>query len=263
MAAWISEKCFRVDAGRATVDEVDTIIDDASEMLPILSSTRYIRAYAGVRPLISKDSLNDDHSISRGFELLDHAKDGLKNFITIAGGKLTLYRRMAEKASDLVCQRLGTTAACRTQTDSLPDTSHCRWTEPGVSPRFWIKELRSADMLLCECEMVPKSVIDDIIDTLHKQKIKPTLGAISRRSRIGKGPCQGAFCSLWMTAYLSSANCADAKEALDDLRRFSQERWRGQRPVLWNQQLIQAELNEAVHCGFFSFELDSSREAKS
>ena len=32
------------------------------------------------------------------------------------------------------------------------------------------------------------------------------------------------------------------------------ERFRGQRPVLWGTQLAQAELNEALYCGFYGLE---------
>ena len=64
-------------------------------MIPTLENTRYIRAYAGVRALLGTQNDIDDRSSSRGFTLLDHEQDGLNNFITITGGKLTTYRLMA------------------------------------------------------------------------------------------------------------------------------------------------------------------------
>jgi len=36
---------------------------------------------------------------------------------------------------------------------------------------------------------------------------------------------------------------------------FVAERWRSQRAVLWGEQLAQAELTEALHCGLFGEEL--------
>jgi len=80
-----------------TIEEVDLIVDEGAAMLPILETTRYIRAYAGVRPLIGAQGEIDDHSVSRRFALLDHVQNGLENFATIPGGKLTIYRFMAEK----------------------------------------------------------------------------------------------------------------------------------------------------------------------
>jgi glycerol-3-phosphate dehydrogenase len=43
-------------------------------------------------------------------------------------------------------------------------------------------------------------------------------------------------------------------EGLQDLREFLQERWRGERPVLWGEQLVQAELKEALYCGLLGLE---------
>jgi glycerol-3-phosphate dehydrogenase len=40
---------------------------------------------------------------------------------------------------------------------------------------------------------------------------------------------------------------------------FFSERWRGQQPILWGEQLAQAELAEALHCGLFGEELQQAR----
>jgi glycerol-3-phosphate dehydrogenase len=44
----------------------------------------------------------------------------VENFVSVVGGKLTTYRRMAAATSDLVCDRLGVDAECRTATRELP-----------------------------------------------------------------------------------------------------------------------------------------------
>ena len=75
-----------------TVEEVDTMVGEAAKMIPALETVRYIRAYAGVRPLVGSRSASDDRSVSRSFALIDHSEDGLENFTTISGGKLTTYR---------------------------------------------------------------------------------------------------------------------------------------------------------------------------
>ena len=49
------------------------------------------------------------------FECFDHTYDGVENFVTISGGKTTTARAMAEKVSDIVCQKLGVEAECRTR----------------------------------------------------------------------------------------------------------------------------------------------------
>ena len=67
-------------------------------------------AYAGVRPLISTGDSRKSVDISRKAELYE-TSSGL---ITITGGKLTTWRRMAKLAVDRVVERDGRQAPCRT-----------------------------------------------------------------------------------------------------------------------------------------------------
>ena len=240
---------------RPTLAEVDTIIAEAKAMLPVLSTSRWLRAYAGVRPLVGSGKSGDSRKLSRGFFLLDHLADGLDNFITITGGKLTTFRLMAEKTSDLVGKRLGVTAACRTRAEPLPADPACQWTEPGLAPKIWLEHKHPRDMLLCECEMVPKSVIDDIVAAMETVGDRADLRAIGLRSRLGKGTCQGVFCGVRALAHLYNRGIYTEDQGLTDLRKFLKGRWKGIRPILWGTQQAQEELQEALHCGFFSLEL--------
>lgn len=245
------------------IDEVDAIIMQGAAMIPELATTRYIRAFCGVRPLpgdgaTSVDGDGDDRAASRGFLLIDHhrAPERLANFITITGGKLTTFRLMAEKTADLVCERLGVVAPCRTHREPLPDAATERWTQPGLAPTEWWRRKAGDDLLLCECEMVPQTTVDQIVTGLGALGGRPNLNAVALRSRIGKGPCQGTFCSQRLAAYLYDHGHLTGDSGLDQLRLFLRERWRGQRPLLWDLPLAQAELLEAMHCGLFGLELD-------
>jgi glycerol-3-phosphate dehydrogenase len=239
---------------RPTIPEIDHLIDTAAAMVPALATTRYIRAYAGVRPLIDSKSLANGRALSRGFALLDHSDARLENFISIVGGKLTTYRKMAEKASDLVCRRLGIDRPCLTAVQPLPARPDCRWTMAGLAPRLWLNQRDREDLLLCECEMVPKSAVNSITDMILRQKLTPDLNAIGRRSRIGKGTCQGAFCGIRICAYMYDHGQLDSNQGLQDLKAFLSSRWKGMRPMLWDAALIQEELQEAMHCGLFGLE---------
>lgn len=258
-----SERVDSPDNIYPEIREIDSIIEQGAAMLPELATTRYIRAYCGVRPLPEgrgKDRQGDDRSVSRGYELIDHAMgpEGIDNFITITGGKLTTFRLMAEKTADLVCRRLGVKAACQTRSRPLPDTVDARWTEPGLAPDTWLRKNVAGDPLLCECEMVPRSVVNEIVGTIRRQDGHPGLKAIGLRSRIGKGPCQGTFCSQRIAASLYDDGHLQGREGICELRSFLKERWRGQQPLLWNKSLAQAELQEAMHCGLFALELEPS-----
>jgi len=238
-----------------TVNEVDLIVKEIRALLPCIEEIRFIRAFSGVRPLISQAGKSDDRSVSRGFSLLDHLSDGLKNFTTITGGKLTTYRLMAEKAADLVSSRLGNTNPCLTAHEKLPDPAVCHWTEPASSPKKWFGNGKQQTVMLCECEMVPASTVDLIADCLQENREKVNLKALSLRTRIGKGPCQGTFCGAQVTAYLYDLGLYHSNLGLDDLGKFLIERWKGIRPILLDMPLAQAELQEAVYCGFFCLEL--------
>jgi glycerol-3-phosphate dehydrogenase len=237
-----------------TTQEVDQIILEGAAMMPVLRTTRYMRAYAGVRPLFSTESKGNDREVSRGFVLLDHHDTGLDNFSTITGGKLSTFRLMAEKTADLVCQRLGIAYTWKTRKSPLPQYSHTRWTEPGLAPKAWLSKAVRKDLLLCECEMVPQSTVDDMAAALGRRNKTPDLNALALRSRIGKGPCQGAYCSIRVTAHLYNRVLTNGYEGLEGLKAFLEERWRGQQPMLWGVPLAQAELAEAIHCGMFSME---------
>lgn len=104
-----------------TAAEIERTVRECAAMAPAVGDAPTTRTYWGVRPLYAPDE--DDRNaraISRGFTLLDHADDGVAGFVTVVGGKLTTYRRMAEATADLICERLGVSAACETADRPLP-----------------------------------------------------------------------------------------------------------------------------------------------
>jgi len=243
-----------------TVEEVDRIIDEGAAMVPVLAHSRYIRSYSGVRPLLQPASAENDRQVSRGFALIDHQEDGLDNFITITGGKLTTFRLMAEKTADLLCRKLHVPVSCKTGIEPLPATQRGKWTEPGISPRLWMEKQDPEDSLLCECEMVPASVVEKLHTSISDEGLIPDIHSIALRSRIGKGPCQGAFCSVRVAAHLYNLGKLNADEGIRQLKHFLSERWRGQQPLLWDMALAQSELLEAIHCGTFCLEQSEKEE---
>ena len=111
------------DSYRIEEWEVNKILDEGIEMVPIIEDLRMQRTYAGVRPLYQPPTVGEGEGreISRGFYVLDHEKmNGVGGLVSIVGGKLTSYRMMAEKTVDWVCARLGIQAACRTHLEPLP-----------------------------------------------------------------------------------------------------------------------------------------------
>jgi glycerol-3-phosphate dehydrogenase len=243
---------------RPTVGEVDLLIDQGSAMVPRLGSTRFIRAFAGVRPLAGRGNAGDDRGVSRGFALVDHSKDGVDNLVTITGGKLTTHRLMAERTADLVCAKLGIDAACRTAAEPLPSSACGRWTEPGLAPREWLRKGEPGDQIVCECELVPRSTVDQVLESMPQTPPGSILRGVGLRSRLGKGSCQGGLCSLRLSALLYDRGLLASGQGVEEIRSFLNERWRGVHPLLWGFAAIQAEFQEALHCGLLGLELPAA-----
>ncbi|MFC4551276.1 MULTISPECIES: anaerobic glycerol-3-phosphate dehydrogenase subunit GlpA [Halorussus] len=250
--------------------EVDLMIDELSELVPILREARTVRSFWGVRPLYEPPGTGtqDPTDITRDFFLLDHAeRDGVADFTSIVGGKFTTYRLMAEKISDHVCEKLGVSADCRTADEPLPgseDFSVLRdyMDEFGLrSPvgRRSVQRLGSrADEVLgtaepnpvvCDCEAVTRAEIRDAV-----KQSGTDLNAVRIRTRASMGNCQGGFCCHRMAAELHpDYDQTQAYAALDEL--FA-ERWKGERHALWGEQLSQAALNYALHAATMNRDRD-------
>jgi glycerol-3-phosphate dehydrogenase len=89
-------------------------------------------SYAGVRPLISTGDPKKSVDISRKAELYE-TSSGL---LTITGGKLTTWRRMAKQVVDRLVEREGREAPCRTADIPLGMTAREQDLEPpdGLDP---------------------------------------------------------------------------------------------------------------------------------
>ncbi len=242
------------DETMPTVHETDRIIEESRVLMPRLQTERYIRAYSGVRPLAGVSGNQGDRCISRGFALLDHGCDGVSNLVTITGGKLTTCRLMAEKTTDLVCGHLGISAECRTRTTPLADLSQCGWTTPGASASNWLRKKAPKDLILCECEMISTDIVDELSQSLEENDGQVSLVSLGQRSRLGKGPCQGAFCVFRVTGHLYRNRFLKGKNGLTQMKAFAESRFKGIRTVLMGPSLAQAELQEAFQCGLFNLE---------
>lgn len=107
------------DAIEIPREQIETMLSAGELLMPILKQGRQRGVMAVARPLIAGANV-DAREFSRTFEAFNHRKQGgTAGIITIAGGKTTTARRMAEKVSDAVCAELGVNAACRTKETPL------------------------------------------------------------------------------------------------------------------------------------------------
>ncbi|WPC75621.1 anaerobic glycerol-3-phosphate dehydrogenase subunit A [Vibrio porteresiae] len=251
-----------IDKPTVTTKEVELLMREGIKLCPSMANARVLRAYAGVRPLVSVDNDGSGRNISRGIVLLDHQqRDGLEGLITITGGKLMTYRLMAEQATDLVAHKLGNAVPCQTHILPLPGSAH----EPiptqksassipiyqaavdrhGSQANQFLTSEPEQQTIICECEMVTAAEIGYAINQLHVQDLVD----LRRRTRLGMGPCQGELCSYRASQLFCDIGQRDGNQASHLLEQFLQERWQGTQPIFWGDALRETELSYWLYEG--------------
>ncbi|MEN6411395.1 MAG: anaerobic glycerol-3-phosphate dehydrogenase subunit GlpA [Veillonellales bacterium] len=234
-----------------------------------LGQYRLLRAFTGTRPLYSADPSAKGRGASRNFVILDHAKDNLTGFASIVGGKFTTYRLMAEKMSDLVCRYLKITTPCRTAEEPLVEDASpqllakARQYFPAYGTELAASRLGAERLekvvnsmeqdpekrqLVCECENVTLAEIE----TAAKDSTSYCLSDVRRKTRMGMGTCQGAFCIFRSVGAVDSQNLAWGQSTNDLLKEFLQGRWNGIRPILWGSVLREMELTRGIYEGMLN-----------
>ena len=183
--------------------EVDLMLAEGDKLVPGLSRSRILRAWAGVRPLYQDSFSGESRDATRSTALLDHEKrDGVSGFLTITGGKWTTFRRMAEVAVDAACAQLDVSRPCRTSDTVVPGV------EQG---HYWlghrleeVEDNRLQAELVCECELVTRSMLENAV----RRNPTVTLDDLRRDVRLGMGPCQGGFCTYRAVGILHEMRAA-------------------------------------------------------
>jgi glycerol-3-phosphate dehydrogenase len=104
----------------AEAEHVRYLLAEVQHAFPHLRAEDVFYAFAGLRSLVGSNGQKVSN-ISRSHKLVDHQEiDGVTGFFSILGGKMTGYRSIAEEAVDLICRKLGVTAACKTAETPLP-----------------------------------------------------------------------------------------------------------------------------------------------
>lgn len=255
----------------ATEDEIEYLLQGMEKVFPRIREARIMRVMAGVRPTLFEWGEIED-KLSRDYAVYDHRKDSLHNFITIAGGKLAAYRMMAEDVTDLVCKKLNVFEKCKTHIIPLPggerEIDIKKISEEYDIPLYIIKRIYSRHgcrteeimhmlkenpeyrNIICICEPVVEAEIRYCI----RREWAITIDDIRRRARLGTGPCQGANCIYKVAGILSEEFNLSIKDVYREILKFLQERWKGKRPILSADQLVQEELNQNLYFNLGSFE---------
>jgi glycerol-3-phosphate dehydrogenase len=248
-----------------TYDDLEYLMSAMERAIPSIREARIIRTMTGVRPMINQYGIPED-KVTRNFEIYDfEEKKGVSGFLSFGGGKLVLYRIMAEKMTDLICKKLGRTAECRTNLDPLIGAEaeidvNLLAGQFGVYPHVvsklaYLYGTKANDVLslvaqnpeykaeVCGCESIPEAAIRYSI----RNEWARTLNDIRRRTRIAMGPCQGCSCIHKVAAVAADELKLPAESIMSDFRNLLQERWKGKRPLLLGKQLVQEEVLQSAY----------------
>lgn len=249
------------DKYQITDHEISLLLAEGEKLIPTLRSYRPLRAWAGVRPLFdaNTDGIGDADSrqVSRGHHVLNHReRDGVQGMLSIVGGKFTTMRLMAEELVDVACAELGVTEACTTASTPIEPATSNFYTLPQ---RLQALEERTAQplrkqspnaSLICECELVTAADVEASL----RNSGSHILNDLRRDTRLGMGPCQAGFCAYRAAGIASRELEIDTSEIINALAQFLQERWKGQRPLLWGHNLRQAELDLHIYRDLFGLD---------
>jgi glycerol-3-phosphate dehydrogenase len=129
-----------LDEVHADGNDIDYLLTESRRILPRLNIAReaILYTYAGIRPLAFSGA--SESKISRKHRIIKEGRSG--RIITIAGGKLTTYRKMAKDVVDAACHILSIRAECATGEKSLPGSLpvdhdlYLKEAVPELSSRF-------------------------------------------------------------------------------------------------------------------------------
>jgi glycerol-3-phosphate dehydrogenase len=241
-------------------DEVEYLLQAFERVFPAIRDYRPVRTTAGVRPTLFKWRRYEDE-LSRRYQVIDHAAEGTEGFITIAGGKLSMYRLMAEETSDAVCRKLGHQAPCTTASRPLPGNdselepvtelaSRC-----GISALAAIKlqsrhgsragkvmEGARAGRVACRCEPLTEA---ELAYAARHEQVRSLADAF-RRVGLAGGPCAGAACVIRAAEVIGRELDWSASQRFEAAREFVRDAWLGRAPVLGRAGWAQEELAQGA-----------------
>ncbi len=196
----------------ATTDEVRYLVQAVERVFPAVRSARAIGTWGGVRPTMYRWGPSEDE-LSREHRIVDHREHGADGLYSMIGGKLASYRLFAEEMTDLIVQRLGVRAECRTHTlflpggDALVDPMQLV-TEGGMEAvtasrleyRHGSRSLRILERMqrtpreaavVCACEPVTEAEVRYVVENEWAHSVED----VARRTRLGLGACGGMRCA--------------------------------------------------------------------
>ena len=250
-----------------TEDEIEYLYQGIEAVVPDIREARIVTTWRGIRPTLY-DEDRYENELSRSHRVYDHEMlDGVKGFLSIAGGKLASYREMSEEATDLVCKKLAVKGECQTHLLPLPGGEDVPDPQalaaafglyPYIVARLvyrhghrarHILDLTRVDPgnkeIVCSCEPVIAAELRYCIR--HEWAI--TLMDLMRRTRLAAGSCQGSCCAMRAGIILGQELQLQPHEVYKQVKDFLNELWKARAPILGGFQLAEEEMHHAIFMG--------------
>lgn len=232
--------------------EVQQMLDAGDALLPGFRHSRPLHVWVGARPLVKDNRVaaTDSRHMSRGMSVMDHEeRDGVKGMLTVAGGKLTTCRLMAERAVNIMCDIMKDERPCRTAQEAVPGQEGAR--QHRLTDRLQAREKEwNKDQIICECELVSRRMVEETIQEFPNA----SLDDLRRQLRIGMGPCQGGFCSMRCAGIVNEEGAASVERATNMISLFMKNRWIGIKPILFGESARETALDNWIMQGIFDLE---------
>jgi glycerol-3-phosphate dehydrogenase len=187
-----------IDQVPPSPDDVDYLLDALNAYFGTqLGLGDLTGAYAGVRPLISSGDPKKSVDISRRAELYETSS----GMLTITGGKLTTYRRMAAQVVDRITERQGREAECRT--DDIPlgmsaredDLTTSAELPEGAAGQLAFRYGHAARAVLDVCDERPElaepivpgrpDLLAEVVIAARREQARSVADVLLRRTRLG------------------------------------------------------------------------------
>ena len=237
-------------------DEPDYLLQAFERVFPAIRRQRPVRVTTGVRPTLFRWRTYED-DLSRRYEVFDHEeRDDVQGFVTVAGGKLSMYRLMAEQAADVVCERLGVDAAAPPREEPLPGSESDPVPAEELARRFGLTAYAAARLSrrhgcrseavlsagparpVCRCEPVTEA---ELVHAVRHEQVR-TLGDAFRRVGLASGPCAGSACLDRAAEIVGRELGWSAGDGRAHAVEFRRGLWLGRAPVLDQAGWAQEEL---------------------
>lgn len=230
-------------------DEVEYLLAGVEQTFPSIRQYPIIQTTVGCRATLYEYGKMEDE-LSREHAVVDHERDGVPGFLSLAGGKLASYRVMAEEATDAIAKRLGRGGACQTHAVAMPgghdhDLTLAAFTELGVSAvaasRILYRHGERAEHIrqLMLDEPRTRAVVDpcepvtdaELRYCLRHERVR-TLDDLKRRCRLGIGADGGARCTARAAQIFCEENDLGVADVPEVARDFLQMRWQDRRGLV-------------------------------